>query len=196
MCQAEQVAMRDALALAVLDRLVGELVDRLGGVPAADRAAERAAPAAEALDERRELEQVGARAGHVRQRVERRRTRRLVADGRRHREREERRVVLRRAALARDRDDLGHRTVAVLRDRRLDGLGVLAGQRRLGRVVRAALRAEDQEATKPRPDVDRPSVAAGRVRNLARLRHRLRHAARALTLQIHRCCTSFLGVVG
>src|SRR5207249_1963368 len=49
--QAQQVAVRDALALAVLDRLVGQLVDRLLRVPAADAATQRAAPAAEALDE-------------------------------------------------------------------------------------------------------------------------------------------------
>ena len=47
----EQVAVRDALAPAVLDRLIGERVHRLRRVPAADRAAQRAAPAAEALDE-------------------------------------------------------------------------------------------------------------------------------------------------
>src|SRR6185312_7557455 len=51
--QTQQVTVRDALALAVLDRLVGELVRRLLGVPAADSATERAAPAAEALDEGR-----------------------------------------------------------------------------------------------------------------------------------------------
>jgi hypothetical protein len=190
--QAEQVAVGDALAPAVLDRLVGKLVHRLGRVPAADRAAEASAPAAEPLDERRELEQVGARAGHLRQRVERRRSRRLVAEAGRHRERKERRVVLRRAALPGDGDDLRHRTRAVLRDRRLDGLGVLAGQRPLGRVVRATLGAENEEAAQPRPALDGPDEAAGRVRSLARQREPLRRATRAVALQIHRVRTSFL----
>ena len=78
--QAEQVAVRHARPLAVLDRLVGERVDRLGRVPAADRATERAAPAAEALHELGELEQVRTRPRHLRQRVERRPARLYVAD--------------------------------------------------------------------------------------------------------------------
>jgi hypothetical protein len=95
--QPEQVAVRYALALAVLDRLVGERVNRLRGVPAAHRPPPRAAPAADALDERRELEQVRARARHLRQRVERRPARCLVLRTRGKRESEQGRVVLRRA---------------------------------------------------------------------------------------------------
>ncbi len=91
--------MGHAVSLAVLDRLVGERLHRPAGVPAADRSSQRAAPAAELLDERRELEQVRARASHPRQRLERRPARRLVAETGRHREREQRRVVLRRPAL-------------------------------------------------------------------------------------------------
>ncbi len=97
--QPQQVAVRHALALAVLDRLVRERVRLLSRVPAADRPPQRAAPAAEALDERRELEQVRARSADERQRVERGLPRRLVVAACRHREREDRRVVLRRAAL-------------------------------------------------------------------------------------------------
>ena len=63
--QPEQVAVADALALAVLDRLVGDRLRRPGCVPAADRAPQRAAPAAEALHERGELEQVRAGAADL-----------------------------------------------------------------------------------------------------------------------------------
>src|SRR6478752_264040 len=106
--------MSDALALPVLHRLVGQRVHGLRGVPTTDRPAKRAAPAAETLDERGELEQVRARSGHLRQRVERGLAGLLVTKTRRHREREERRIVLRRTALVADTHDLGDRTLAVL----------------------------------------------------------------------------------
>ena len=95
----QQVTVGHAVALAVLDRLVGERVHRPAGVPAADRPSQRTAPAAELLHERRELEQVRAGASHPRQRLERRPTGRLVAEAGGHREREQRRVVLRRPAV-------------------------------------------------------------------------------------------------
>jgi hypothetical protein len=72
MGQAEEVTMGHSRPLAILDRLVGECVDRLRCVPAADRPTERATPAPEALDEQGELEQVRAGSRHPRQRVERR----------------------------------------------------------------------------------------------------------------------------
>ena len=93
--QPQQVAVRHALALAVLHRLVGERVDRLCRVPAADAPTERPAPAAEALDELREPEQVRAGSRDARQGVQRP-PRLDVAETGRHREREQRRVVLRR----------------------------------------------------------------------------------------------------
>jgi hypothetical protein len=86
--ETEEVAVRHAVALAVLDRLVSERVDGSAGVPAADGSAQRATPAAELLHERRELEQVRADASHPRQRVELGSTRRLVAEAGGHRERE------------------------------------------------------------------------------------------------------------
>ena len=190
--QAEQVAVRHALALAVLHRLVRERSDVLRGVPAADCPSERAAPAAEALDELGELEQVRARARDTRERVERRPARPLVAQAGRHRQGEERRIVLGRAAFVADGDDLGDRSLAVGRDALLDRLGVLASQLRLARVVAAALRAEDEEATQTRPLVDGPGEAARAVRNLVGAGNRapLRHASRAVLLQVrHR--TSF-----
>ena len=113
----QHVTMRHAVTLPVLHRLVGERVGRLRRVPAADRASQRAAPAAEALDERDEPEQVRARARDLRQRRERRLARRLVSRAGRERERVERRVVLRRAALAAHANDLRDGTHAVLADR-------------------------------------------------------------------------------
>jgi hypothetical protein len=113
--QPEQVAVADALALAVLDRLVGESVDRPSGVPAADRTPQRAAPAAEALDERREPKQVRARAGRLRQRLESGLAGRLVARACSQREGEEGRIVLRRPTLVADARDLRDRAHAVRR---------------------------------------------------------------------------------
>src|SRR5207248_5139418 len=49
--ETQQIAVRHACAAWVLHGLVGERLDRLGRVPATHRAAERTAPAAEALDE-------------------------------------------------------------------------------------------------------------------------------------------------
>ena len=106
----QEVAVGHAVTLAVLDRLVGDHIDRPAGVPAADRPSQRAAPATELLHERHELEQVRARPGHSRQRVERGPARRLVAETGGHREREQRRVVLRRPPLLADPRDLRDRT--------------------------------------------------------------------------------------
>ena len=194
----QEVAVGHAVSLAVLDRLVGERLHRPTGVPAADRSSQRAAPAAELLDERRELEQVRARASHPRQRLERRPARRLVAETGGHREREQRRVVLRRPALLAHARDLGDRARAVLVDAALDRLRVLARQRPLGCVVAAALGAEDQEPAQPRPIIDLPGEAAGRVRHLpgAGDRRPLRHAPRAVTLQIRHLTPPFWGAGG
>ena len=67
--QAQQVAVRPAPAVAVLDRLVGEPIDRAGGVPGADGAAQAPPPAAELLDVVGEGEQVRSGAGDLRQRA-------------------------------------------------------------------------------------------------------------------------------
>jgi hypothetical protein len=178
--------MRHTLPPAVLDRLVGERVDRLRRVPAADRTSERPAPAAEALDEGRELEQVRARAGHLRQRAERRPPCRLVAEAGSQREREERRVVPRRPALRAHAHDLGDRAGTVFRQAELDRLGVLPRERRLRGVVATALGAEHEKAPQLCPAVDRPGEAARGVRHLARAedRRRLARPARADALQV------------
>ena len=182
----QQVAMGHTLTLAVLDCLIAERIWRLRRVPAPDATPQRAAPAAEALDERRELEQMRARAAHLGERVERRLADDLVAETCGHRQREDRRVVPRPSALAAHADDLSDSPRAVLGEAAFHRPGVLAGQRRLRRVVAATLGPEDQEAVQPRPIVDRPGEPAGRVRDLIRTADPcpLRHATRAVALQI------------
>jgi hypothetical protein len=173
-CEPQEVSVRHSVPLPVLHRLVGERVHRLRRVPATHRPPERAAPAAEALDEGRELEEMRARARDPRQCVERRTPRCVVAEARGHRQGEERRIVLGRPALRADADDLFDRPQAVLGEAVLDRAGVLTRQCRLGGVVAAAFRAEDEEATQSRPGVDLPGVAACGVRNLTRARQRRR----------------------
>ncbi len=172
MREPQQVAVRHALPLPVLDRLVRERVDGLVRIPGADRTTQRAAPAAEALDELRELEQVRARPCHARQSVERRLSGPLVIAARCHREGEERRIVLRRAACLADAHDLSDRAWAVRGEAALDGERVLTRQLPLAGVVAAALGAEDEEPAQSSPVVDRPGEAARAVRDLGRARKR------------------------
>jgi hypothetical protein len=162
--QAQQVAMRPAVALLVLDRLVGELVDRTRLVPPGDRAAQAAAPAAHGLHGLGELEQMRAGARDLGQRRERGALRRLVAERGRQRQREERRIVLRRTALGADLDDARDGACAVGGDAADHGLGVLARERALAGVIAAALGAEHEEAIEADPIVDRKRVSASRVR--------------------------------
>ena len=63
---AKQVGVGPTLALAVLDRLIGELAHVLALVPTGHRASGGAAPAAERLEGLGELEEVSAVAGHGR----------------------------------------------------------------------------------------------------------------------------------
>src|SRR5262249_27409469 len=92
-------------------------------------------------------------------------------------------------------NDLADCARTVLGHACLDRLRVLTRERPLGSVVRASLRAEDQEATQPRPHVHGPGEATGRVRCLARQRLPLRHASRAVTLQIRHDAPPFPCVV-
>ncbi len=194
----QEVAVGHAVTLAVLDRLVGERVNRSAGVPAAHRPAQRTPPAAELLDERRELEQMRARASDPRERFERRSTGRLIAEAGGHRQREQCRVVLRRPTLLADARDFGDRARTVLADAALDRLRVLARQRELAGVVATALGTEDEEAAQPRPIIDLPGEAARGVGHLARSGDRiaLRHAPRAEALQIRHLTPPFWGAGG
>lgn len=86
------------------------------------------------------------RATHgTRRRSQRRPARPLIAEGGGHRGREQRQVVLRRPRRLAHSRDFRDGARAVLADAALDDTGVLAGHGPLGRVVAAALRAEDQE---------------------------------------------------
>jgi hypothetical protein len=163
--EAQQVAVRPPVALAVLDGLVGERVDVLALIPRTDRAAQAAAPAAELLDVLREVEQVRADAADVGDRVEREPARLVVAV----------RGARASAKIAgsffgarppADGDDLAHRARPVRLDAAQDGLRVLGGQLALVGVVGAALGAEDQEAVQPRPVVNGPCVPACAVLDL------------------------------
>jgi hypothetical protein len=158
--QAQDVAVGDALATAVLDDLVRQPVGRLRGVPRSHRPAQRAAPAAPRPRERDELEQVRRRAAHLRQRVHRRAAGRQVRRGGAAGQGEDGLVVLGRPSRRRDRQDLGHGAHAVLGDALLEHRRVLAGQVLLARVERSAFRSEDQEAAQARPAVDLPDECA------------------------------------
>jgi hypothetical protein len=162
----QHVAVRHALALAVLHRLEGDVAHRLVRVPAGDATAQPAAPAAEALHELDELEQVGRRPRHPRQRVERRAPRLVVAEPGGHRECEHGRVVLRRAARLAHGRDLGDRARAVLVHAVLEDGRVLARELPLLRVEAPALAAEDQEPAQPGPGVDLPDEAASAAQRL------------------------------
>jgi len=149
------------------------------------RRSERA-PAAEPLHELGEQEQVRSGPADPRQRLERRTPGRLVTEARGHRQGEDRRIVLRRPSLVAQARDLGDRPRAVGRQASLHGLGVLARELPLGRVVTPALRAEDQEAAEPRPVVHGPGEAAGGVGHMARAADGLRlgRPARKQALEI------------
>ena len=138
----QQVAVRPAVALPVLDRLVGERVGRRVGVPARRPrgAAPRPQPRKPSTNVR-ELEQVRAGAADLRQRGERRLARGLVADAGRHaRARRGPGRSSARGPPRLTRDDRGDRArrrrPAMQRSTRL---GVLAGQLPLAGVVAAAL---------------------------------------------------------
>jgi hypothetical protein len=166
--QAQHVAVGHALAVAVLDRLVGQQLDRAIRVPGADRTPQRPAPAAPRRGERDEREQVRRGAAHLRQDGERGPAGGRVGGRGATGERIHRRVVLGGPAGLRDRDDLGDRAGAVERDALVERRRALRRQVELAGVERAALRAEDQEAPKPHPRIDREDVAALGVRDLVR----------------------------
>jgi hypothetical protein len=133
--EAEQVAVRPAIALLVLDELERERVRILVEVPTGDRATQTAAPAAELFDVAGEQEQLRAGAAHLRHggecacaglRIIRRR-----AGG----EREHDRMLLRVAAGHRHAHDLVDRARPVESDAAQHRLRVLLHELSLGRVV-------------------------------------------------------------
>ena len=172
--EAEQVAVRPAIALLILHRLVREIVGFAFHVPTGDGVAQTATPATHRVHVFREVEQVRADAADLAQVRECVSLRLRVAVRHDERESEDGRIVLRRATAslistmrftARMPSALMQRTMRVV---------VLLHQIAFGDVIRAAFGAEDQEAVEPRPVIHLPRIAAARVANLVRTRNRLR----------------------
>ena len=172
--EAQEIAVRPAVAPLVLRDHARELFDRLIVVPAGDRVAHPATPAAERLRALDEVKKVRPDAADLRERRVGRDPGPVVALLRADREREDRRVVFRCESPVGDFDDTCDRAWAVERNAAPHGLGVLDRQLALGRVVRPTLAAENQEAVEPLPVVDGEREPAGRVRELLRVRDRLR----------------------
>ena len=159
--QAQQITVRPALPLTVLDRLVGEPVGRAAGVPGADGAAQTAPPSAELLGVAGEGEQVGPGAGDLRQCGEgglaSLRHRGGVGQG------EQGRVLPRRRPAGRDLDDHVHKRARGLDGHPLEDLEVVDGQVLGTRVVGAAVHPQDEESAQTRGVVKGEGVAAGGV---------------------------------
>ena len=103
-----------------------------------------------------------------------------VAVRRDERESEDGRIILRRATGFADFNDAVHGTNAVGLDAADERVVVLLHKFAFADVIRAAFRAEDEEAVKPRPIIHLPRIAVVRVAHLGRTRNRLRlrrHAA-------------------
>src|SRR5262249_49210395 len=110
--QAEQVTLRPAIALAVLDRLVCQAIDR-PRVPRLDRGPQTATPPSKTLHVLREVEEMRTGARHVWQRLEGRLARCWVTLRRREGEGKECWIVLWGAASVRNLDDATHHAGAV-----------------------------------------------------------------------------------
>src|SRR5689334_12754733 len=67
--QTEQVAVRPADTMPILEHLIGELAGGLVEIPGGDRGSETAAPAAHGVHKTREGTQVSSGASHLRQRA-------------------------------------------------------------------------------------------------------------------------------
>ena len=130
--------MAPAVPLAVLDRLVSQLVGGHPGVPVADRLAQTAPPPAHPVHILGEVEQVRPDPGHSRQSRQRRPPCIFVSERRAHSEGKQSRVVLRRPSGFGHGDDLPHDAGSVRRDAPLDRLSVVQRQRLLGSIERAA----------------------------------------------------------
>ena len=116
MSEAEQVAVRPAIALLILDRLVREVIGTAVHIPVANGVAQTTAPAAHRIHVFGEVEQVRADAADLVQ-ARKRVSLRLgvtVRDG--QREGENGRIVLRRASGIADLNDAVYRTDTVRLD--------------------------------------------------------------------------------
>ncbi len=165
--EAQQRGVGPALALAVLDRLVGEVIDVPVEVPLAHGALQASAPAAELLDVGREGEQVRAGAADQREIAQRGLAPGVVGQGRGGREGEDGRVLPRRAAGDGDRSRLLGEPLPAVAGGPEHDLGVVLGDLALGGVVRAARGADGEEPVDPRLVGELEGVAARGVGHLA-----------------------------
>ena len=170
--QTQQIPMRPAISLLIFDRPERQRVRRLPAVPVRDRVPQAASPAPQSVHILREMEQVRADSSDFRQRGKRRRARFIVPDACRQRQREQGRIVLRGASRLRDFRNLPNHALPVFRDALRDRRRVLPRQFRLCRIVRPALRAQNQEPGEARPAIHGERAAARRVRDLRRSRNR------------------------
>ena len=136
--QTQQVALCPTVALAVLDRLIRQLLNGLR-VPRLDCGTETATPASKTLHVLREVEEVGTGARHLRQCLERCLARCWVTLRCREGEGKECWIILRCAARVRNLDDAADHAGAVSLDRAQEGLCLLERQLALADVERAAL---------------------------------------------------------
>ena len=171
--EAKQITVRPAITRLVLRELEREVAGRLAVEPRAHRRAHAASPAPEALRVLGEGHQVRPDAADLREGRVGRAPRRLVTELGGHREGKDRRIVLGRTSRLGDSNDPVDGTKAVGGDAPRDAPSAVDRQLALGDVVGPALGAEDEEPVEARPVVERPRVAACRVRDLGGARNRL-----------------------
>lgn len=174
MRQAEQVAVRPAVALLVLHHLEGQVVGLALDIPAADRVAEASSPTAQSIHIICEVEKVRSGAAHLRQVGERLGLGLGVSVRGDERQGKDGWVVLRRAAAVADLDDAVHGANPVGFDAADEGVVVLLHEITLGDVVGSALGTEDQEPVEAGPVIDLPGVTPSGVGHLGRARDGLR----------------------
>src|SRR5205823_3649163 len=172
--QAEQVAVRPAVALLIFHRLEGQAVSLAADVPTAHRVAQTATPAPQGVHVLREVEQVRADAADLPELLECERLGFSVAVSGHQGQGEDRGVVLRSTARIADFDDAIHGANTVGLDAADQSVVVLLHEILFGDVIGAAFGTEDQETVETGPVIHFPRVAAGRIRNLVRARNRLR----------------------
>src|SRR5207247_789113 len=141
--EAEQVAVRPAIALLILHRLVRESVGFAFDVPTGDGVAQTATPATHRVHVFREVEQVRADAADLAQVRECVSLRLRVTVRHDQSEREDGRIVLRRATAVADFNDAVFGANAVRRDAANERVVVLLHQIAFGDVIRAAFSTED-----------------------------------------------------
>ena len=163
MGESQHVTMAPAIALAILEHLVGQALQFLIHVPAPDGALDRPSPATHVVHEGNEVQQMRPDASDPGQRLAGGPTVLRIAESRCHRQREQRRVVRRGPTADADLHDGLHGTRPVRLQATAYDSGVVQRQGTRGGVVRAALGSEDQEPFQANPVRDREDVAAGGV---------------------------------